>query len=58
LFYKIKLKPLNRNNKLVFRIILQKVLSKGKFKQQEVLGFYDTDFLKKKIVINSYRLGY
>lgn len=52
------LKALNKKKKIIYRIVLNKILSKGNSVQQEVLGFYDMDTFRKRLVINSYRLGY
>ena len=58
MFYRVHLKALNKKKKIIYRIVLNKVLSKGNSVQQEVLGFYDMDTFRKRLVINSYRLGY
>jgi ribosomal protein S16 len=58
MFYIIKLNPVNKKAKTVFKISLYKILSSGRSRFIEKLGYYDTDYNKKIISLKTDRVGF
>jgi ribosomal protein S16 len=58
LYYIIKLKPIYLKHKIVFKIEVHKKLSNNSSRLVARLGYFDTNKKKKKLFLNSERLGF